>query len=108
MSLVLREGHRQNYMESLRYYAIDARYATIKTAHTKTCRWLLKKAEYQDWLDINKTPDRHGFLWIRGKPGSGKSTLVKFAVGNAQKAIAETVVISFFFNARGEDLEKST
>ncbi len=108
MSLVLREGHRQNYMESLRYYAIDARYATIKTAQTKTCRWLLKKAEYQDWLDINKTPDHHGFLWIRGKPGSGKSTLVKFAVGNAQKAIAETVVISFFFNARGEDLEKST
>jgi len=95
-------------MESLRYHAIDARYATIKTAHTKTYRWLLKKPEYQDWLDINKTPDHHGFLWIRGKPGSGKSTLVKFAVGDARKAITETVVISFFFNARGEDLEKST
>lgn len=108
MSSVLSEGHRQNYMESLRYDAIDARYATIKTAHTSTCRWLLKKPEYQDWLDINKTPDHHGFLWIRGKPGSGKSTLVKFAVGYARKAITETVVISFFFNARGEDLEKST
>ncbi len=108
MSSVLSEGHRQNYMESLRYHAIDARYATIKTAHTKTCRWLLKKPEYQDWLDINKTPDHHGFLWIRGKPGSGKSTLVKFAVGDARKAITETIVISFFFNARGEDLEKST
>ena len=94
-------------MESLRYQALDARYATIKTAHTRTCRWLLKKSEYQDWLDVNKTPDHHGFLWIRGKPGSGKSTLTKFAVENARKATSETV-ISFFFNARGEDLEKST
>ena len=108
ISSVLGEGHRQNFIESLRYPAVDARYAIIKTAHTRTCRWLLKKPEYQDWLDINKTPDHHGFLWIRGKPGSGKSTLMKFAVGNMRKAISETVVISFFFNARGEDLEKST
>ena len=86
---------------------MDARYATIKTAHTKTCRWLLKKPKYRDWLDINKATDNHGFLWIRGKPGSGKSTLMKFAVGNARKATTDTVV-SFFFNARGEDLDKST
>ncbi len=33
---------------------------------------------------------------------------MKFAVEDARKAITETVVISFFFNARGEDLEKST
>lgn len=32
---------------------------------------------------------------------------MKFAVGDARKATTETV-ISFFFNARGEDLEKST
>ena len=108
MSSVLGEGHRQKLMESLRYHAIDARYATIKTAHTRTCRWLLKKPEYQAWLDTNKTLDHHGFLWIRGKPGSGKSTLMKFAVGNARKVMSETLVISFFFNARGEDLEKST
>ena len=94
-------------MQSLQYHVIDARYATIRTAHTKTCRWLLEKPEYQDWLDINKTTAHHGFLWIRGKPGSGKSTIMKFAVGNARKAKSETV-ISFFFNARGEDLEKST
>ena len=108
MSSVLGEGHRQTFMESLWYHAIDARYATIKTAHARTCRWLLKKPEYQYWLDINKAPDHHGFLWIRGKPGSGKSTLMKFAVVNTRKTISETVVISFFFNARGEDLEKST
>ena len=104
---MLSEDRRQLLMESLQYQAIDARCATIKMAHTRTCRWLLEKSEYQDWLDVNKTPIHHGFLWIRGKPGSGKSTLMKFAVRNAQKAASETV-ISFFFNARGEDLEKST
>jgi len=108
MSSVLSEDHRQYYMEPLWYPAMDARYATIKTAHTKTCRWLLKKPEYQNWLDIKETPDHHGFLWISGKPGSGKSTLVKFAVGHARGAITETVVYFLFFNARGEDLEKST
>ena len=108
MSLILSETHRQHYLESLWYHVIDARHATIRTAHQRTCRWLLEKPEYRDWLDIDKKPYHHGVLWIRGKPGSGKSTLMKFALAKAQKAKAETIVVSFFFNARGEDLEKST
>ena len=104
----LSDSRRQGLFNSLWHHTIDARYATIKTAHARTCEWLLKKTEYQDWLDISKTQNHHGVLWIKGKPGSGKSTLVKFAVANARKTRAETAVISFFFNARGEDLEKST
>ena len=107
-SLPLSESHRRALIDSLWHHTIDTRYATIKSAHARTCEWLLKKTEYQDWLDINKTQNHHGVLWIKGKPGSGKSTLVKFAVANARKTRAETAVISFFFNARGEDLEKST
>ena len=102
------DSHRQSLFDSLCHHTIDTRYATIRTAHARTCEWLLKKPEYQDWLDINKTQNHHGVLWIKGKPGSGKSTLVKFAVANARKTRADTAVISFFFNARGEDLEKST
>ena len=33
---------------------------------------------------------------------------MKFVVANAKKWKAETTIISFFFNARGEELEKST
>ena len=104
----LTDSHRRSLFDSLWHHTIDTRYATIKTAHARTCEWLLKKTEYQDWLDINKIQNHHGVLWIKGKPGSGKSTLVKFAVSNARKTRAETAIISFFFNARGEDLEKST
>jgi type IV secretory pathway VirB4 component len=45
---------------------------------------------------------------MKGKPGTGKSTIMKFALANAQKTIKDRIIISFFFNTQGEDLEKST
>ncbi|EGE84761.2 hypothetical protein BDDG_07706 [Blastomyces dermatitidis ATCC 18188] len=48
----------------------------------------------------------HGFLWIKGKPGAGKSTLMKFIVKQAMK-IQNRTVIFFFFHARGAALEKT-
>ncbi|KAL8746175.1 MAG: hypothetical protein Q9184_007781 [Pyrenodesmia sp. 2 TL-2023] len=99
---------RQSILDALSFRAIDARYSTVKAAHAKTCRWLLQRPEYRDWCDATKTTEHHGLLWIKGKPGSGKSTLLKFAVQNARKANKEAKVICFFFNARGEILEKTT
>jgi ankyrin repeat protein len=81
---------------------------TIKTAHAKTCRWLLKSEQYLNWLDATKLDEHHGFLWIKGKAGTGKSTLMKYALVNARKAMKDHILLSFFFNARGEDIEKST
>ena len=107
-TLALSDEQRKSLLESLRFDQIDARWMTIKKAHTKTCTWLLKKAEYRDWLDVAKINEHHGFLWIRGKPGTGKSTLMKFLLANARKTMRDRIVISFFFNARGEGLEMST
>ncbi|RYP53460.1 hypothetical protein DL770_010991 [Monosporascus sp. CRB-9-2] len=58
--------------------------------------------------DPTKFSQYNGFLWIKGKPGAGKSTLMKFAYSQATKAFHNGVVASFFFNARGDELEKST
>lgn len=80
----------------------------IKNAHANTCKWLNQKQEYLDWLDPLKLQDHHGFLWIKGKPVTGKSTLMKFALARARESMKDTVIASFFFNARGGDLEKST
>lgn len=104
----LNKDQRNTFMEALWFQAVDARYLTIKAAHAKTCRWLLQKPEYKDWLDTSKVLSHHGLLWIKGKPGSGKSTLMKFIVADTRKWKLVDVVISFFFNARGEKLEKST
>ncbi|KAH6714510.1 hypothetical protein BKA61DRAFT_360647, partial [Leptodontidium sp. MPI-SDFR-AT-0119] len=95
-------------LDSLGFDQIDARQMNIKNAHAKTCKWLLEKSEYLDWLDPSKLGEHHGFLWIKGKPGTGKSTLMKFALANARKKMKDKIVISFFFNARGGDLEKCT
>ena len=43
-----------------------------------------------------------------GKPGAGKSTLIKFIHKSASDARNDNeIVIGFFFNARGDVLEKS-
>jgi ankyrin repeat protein len=48
-------------------------------------------------------------LWIKGKPGSGKSTLMKEAYRRAgqQPQAVSPIIAAFFFNARGSRLEKS-
>jgi ankyrin repeat protein len=103
----LNDEQRQCLLDSLRFEQIDARQMTIKTAHAKTCKWLVKCGHYFDWLDTTKLDEHHGFLWIKGKAGTGKSTLMKYAVVNARKTLKDYIVLAFFFNARGEDIEKS-
>ncbi|KAK1982789.1 ankyrin repeat-containing domain protein [Colletotrichum cereale] len=99
---------RLQLMDSLRFGQIDSRYESIKAAHAKTCHWLLGHSDYLCWLDPNKMADHHGFLWISGKPGTGKSTIMKYAFSQATKnATPESAVISFFFNARGDYLERT-
>jgi ankyrin repeat protein/nucleoside-triphosphatase THEP1 len=98
-------------LDSLTFEQIDSRHATIKTQHSKTCQWLLGHPKYVEWLEPIHFISHHGFLWISGKPGAGKSTLMKFAytyAKNKWKATADATVIAFFFNARGVQLEKST
>ncbi|UKZ53334.1 hypothetical protein TrVGV298_007126 [Trichoderma virens] len=96
---------------SLTFEQINSRHATIKTQHSKTCQWLLGHPKYVEWLESIHFASHHGFLWINGKPGAGKSTLMKFAytyMKNKWKATTDAAVISFFFNARGVHLERST
>ncbi|KAI1085619.1 hypothetical protein F5B20DRAFT_567549 [Whalleya microplaca] len=83
-------------------------YDSIKKAHAKTCQWFLKCPQYHDWLDANKFGIHNGLLWIKGKPGAGKSTLMKFIHSHARRTMKEKTIISFYFNARGAELEKST
>ncbi|KAF2809070.1 uncharacterized protein BDZ99DRAFT_445047 [Mytilinidion resinicola] len=106
--LSLNQEQKRMLLDSLRFDQIDARQMTIKNAHAKTCKWLVKSPEYVNWLDAAKLDKHHGFLWIKGKPGTGKSTLIKFALANTRKMMKDRIMISFFFNALGEGLEKST
>ncbi|KAI4598781.1 hypothetical protein KJ359_002673 [Pestalotiopsis sp. 9143b] len=99
--------HRHSLLESLRFDQIDARQSTIKKAYSSTCRWFLKNPLYKQWESKDPSQDDNHFLWIKGKPGAGKSTLMKYLHQQILKR-GDGITISFFFNARGEDLEKST
>ncbi|KID73643.1 Ankyrin repeat and KH domain-containing protein 1 [Metarhizium brunneum] len=107
-----REG--QNAMlASLRFNSMSFRKHAIEKNHDKTGQWLWNHPSFQEWLDPALLSRHPGFIWIRGKPGAGKSTLMKFAWLQTQREYQQAcrdrkmIVASFFFNARGETLEKS-
>ncbi|KAJ4246003.1 hypothetical protein NW762_013747 [Fusarium torreyae] len=102
------DRHRQ-ILDSLNFDEIDARKTTIKNAHFKTCRWFLKHPDYLSWTNPDIISQHHGFLWIRGKPGAGKSTIMKFIYLESKRKDRkqQSLTASFFFNARGETLEKT-
>jgi predicted ATPase len=105
---IVDKGKTQSLLQSMRFEHIDSRHLTIKKVSGNTCKWLLETSQYVDWLDEKKQPEHRGFIWIKGKVGTGKSTLMKFALANARKAMQNKILLSFLFNATGEDLEKST
>lgn len=100
---------RQLLLDSLDFLHIDARKTTIRGAYAKTCRWFLQHPKYRDWLDPSRQSQHHGFLWMRGKAGAGKSTMMKFLYLEMKRRSKnpDTGVASFFFNARGDILERS-
>ncbi|KAF5024639.1 hypothetical protein F66182_3261 [Fusarium sp. NRRL 66182] len=99
-------GRRKCLLDSLSFDYIDSRRSTVKSQYSNTCEWLLTHVDYLDWSNPAKVGEHHGFLWIKGKPGAGKSTIMNFA--HKQESVDKShTVISFFFNARGDDLERS-
>lgn len=87
---------REKLIDPLELDSMNSRYATIKTAHARTCEWLLITPEYKDWCESKMTLEHHGILWIKGKPGSGKSTIMKFAYSAASRETGIIVIKHFF------------
>lgn len=56
----------------LRFQTMDERHDSIQTAHKKTYEWIFQSKDYLLWLSGDSS-----LYWISGKPGSGKSTLMK-------------------------------
>ncbi|KAH7119118.1 hypothetical protein B0J11DRAFT_441007 [Dendryphion nanum] len=72
-------------MARLYFPDLPDRFETIPRAHQDTFQWLLDDtvdgAEACEWSSFTKwlsNTDRQNLYWITGKPGSGKSTLMKY------------------------------
>jgi hypothetical protein len=102
-----REEQRLAFLKALSFDAMDSRLAAISPNHLGTCSWIVESPEYVRWREESSRLEHHGVLWIRGNPGSGKSTLMKHILKVAMERDKRKSIISFFFNARGQSLEKS-
>lgn len=83
---------------------MESRSQDIDTATPGTCEWFFRHDAYTSW----KESDR-GLLWIKGRPGSGKSTLIQYALSRiqAERDQNNEVILSFFFHGRGAELQRT-
>lgn len=107
-------------IKSLNFDARPSRYDGIPEAHEKTFRWVFEDANILDheantgnlleWLQQGD-----GIFWISGKPGSGKSTLMKFVSHHEKTEEALSlwsrkepmIIASHFFWHAGTAMQKS-
>lgn len=102
------EDNKQvDLLEALAFEHMDTRLASISAAQGDTCQWLFQNEEYRDWRRGFRR-SRRRFLWIKGKPGAGKSTMMRMAFDQAARDFRKSVVAGFFFSARGHSMGKST
>jgi hypothetical protein len=102
-------------VRSLDSSATKARLKNVATSHSETLQWLFDTnvVDFSSWLqdpDSSSSP----IYWIQGKPGSGKSTLMKFAMMDPRLSdLLQTsehlpyVISGFFFHDRGTMVQKS-
>jgi NACHT domain len=90
---------------------MNKRAGEIEDAHEYTFDWAFadSKTGFPEWLRGD-----HGLFWITGKPGSGKSTLMKYLFRDhrTKQLLSENgrqilAITSFFFHSRGVETEKS-
>ena len=94
---------QKDCLQSLSFPEMNERRNGIDDPANGTCEWLSENRTYLKWFD-----QQHGMLWIKGKPGAGKSTLIKHAVsGLEQFRGGYAVLASFFFHGRGALIQKN-
>ena len=99
-------------LKSLHSDEARSRFEDIEPAYYKTYNWLFDhQVGFEDWLEGKNSSN---IYWIQGKPGSGKSTVMKFAINHplTRKLLSKYtdnfwVVAGFFFHDRGTAMQKS-
>lgn len=94
---------------SLTFDRMDERARNVTAALSTTSGWLPSHPHFTTWIDGARRHEHNGFLWLKGKPGSGKSTIMRETLERARQTWPDQIVLSYFFNARSPHLlEKSS
>ncbi|KAI9159121.1 Protein SERAC1 [Paramyrothecium foliicola] len=97
-------------LDSLQTPDLDSRFSEIEDRFKHTLDWIFEMPSFTDWLQHGT-----GIFWISGKPGSGKSTLMKFILRSRKTwdllhgfgREASEISAGFFFHFRGTVMQKS-
>lgn len=97
---------------SLRRDETGYRLSDVEAQYQSTFEWIFDKerANYTTWLEALGP-----IFWVSGKPGSGKSTIMKMVredrrtveLFKAQKPDAVPVIVDYFFHNRGSSIQMS-
>ena len=102
----LRKEQETECLKSLLFVGMDSRRANIESPNPRTCEWIFDHPDYKAWDHLDDDHGALNLLWIKGKPGSGKSTLMKRVTEVINRHGIDC--LSFFFNARGAKIENSS
>jgi len=96
-------------LDSLTFQRMNSRRLNISRALSQTCQWLFEDETFNTWIAGDEIENHQGFLWIKSKPGGGKSTMMRTLFDVLKKDFPGDIIISYFFNARATaSLEKSS
>lgn len=76
-------------LQSLHFTEMHWRRNDVADPTPSTCAWLLEHPKYCDWLGQDR-----GMLWIKGKPGAGKSTVLKHALETAERETKKSIILA--------------
>ncbi|KAK3371040.1 hypothetical protein B0T24DRAFT_531595, partial [Lasiosphaeria ovina] len=102
----------EQILSGAQYPSMGKRRTAIDGSHAGTFECIFDEGTLHGFIRWLSSPDEPLF-WVKGKPGSGKSTLMKVLVTDArtQSALAAAnpacLVISHFFWAAGDDMAKN-
>ncbi|KAK8084091.1 hypothetical protein PG996_002872 [Apiospora saccharicola] len=89
---------------ALTFQGIDWRKIELQNrALPGSCAWAFDHPAFQAWLDRPQGP-----LWIKGKPGSGKSTLMEILVEDYENSSKHPDIVSLHFFFVGFGYSKNT
>ncbi|KAE9364219.1 hypothetical protein N431DRAFT_388199, partial [Stipitochalara longipes BDJ] len=117
----LEAANQEWILARLKFDGMETRFEQVSDAATRTFEWCVfdsqvpeshpnLKIAFRDWLERG-----NGIFHICGKPGSGKSTLMKFLVQHSESkqqlrkwaATRKLIITQFFFYKAGAPLEKT-
>ncbi|KAF3214418.1 hypothetical protein TWF679_004792 [Orbilia oligospora] len=101
------EEYKIRSLRTLSFGGMDFRLNNIALAHQTTCDWFFETKQFLQWRNREDIETFNGVLWIKGKPGAGKSTLMKHTLLHCQKKLPSHSIAAYFFSTRGQGLEKS-